>query len=136
MELIRETSTWFSGYKTDFAVLNPDYMWPNAGTGTAQAYGSGDGYSLVSFFAKANYSFDDRYLLGVTVRHDGSSRFGANNRYATFPSFSLGWRINNESFLRDQTWLDDLKLRFSWARPVTRKSATSPATSSMSPTTA
>lgn len=113
MELIRETSTWFSGYKTDFAVLNPDYMWPNAGTGTAQAYGSGDGYSLVSFFAKANYSFDDRYLLGVTVRHDGSSRFGANNRYATFPSFSLGWRINNESFLRDQTWLDDLKLRFS-----------------------
>ena len=116
MELIRETSTWFSGYKTDFAVLNPDYMWPNAGTGTAQAYGSGDGYSLVSFFAKANYSFDDRYLLGVTVRHDGSSRFGANNRYATFPSFSLGWRINNESFLRDQTWLDDLKLRFSWGQ--------------------
>ena len=116
MELIRETSTWFSGYKTDFAVLNPDYMWPDAGTGTAQAYGSGDGYSLVSFFAKANYSFDDRYLLGVTVRHDGSSRFGANNRYATFPSFSLGWRINNESFLRDQTWLDDLKLRFSWGQ--------------------
>lgn len=116
MELIRETSSWFSGYKTDFAVLNPDYMWPNAGVGTAQAYGSGDGYSLVSFFAKANYSFDDRYLLGVTVRHDGSSRFGANNRYATFPSFSLGWRINNESFLRDQTWLDDLKLRFSWGQ--------------------
>lgn len=114
MELIRETSTWFSGYKMDFSVLNPDFMWPDAGVGTAQAYGSGDGYSLVSFFAKANYSFDNRYLLGVTLRHDGSSRFGANNRYATFPSISLGWRINNESFLRDQTWLDDLKLRFSW----------------------
>lgn len=116
MELIRETSTWFSGYKTDFSVLNTDYMWPSAGVGTAQAYGSGDGYSLVSFFGKVNYSFDSRYLLGVTLRHDGSSRFGSNNRYATFPSVSLGWRINNESFLRDQNWLSDLKLRLSWGQ--------------------
>lgn len=116
MELIRETSTWFSGYKTDFSVLNPDYMWPSAGVGTAQAYGSGDGYSLVSFFGKVNYSFDSRYLIGVTLRHDGSSRFGSNNRYATFPSVSLGWRINNESFLRDQNWLSDLKLRLSWGQ--------------------
>jgi TonB-linked SusC/RagA family outer membrane protein len=114
MELIRETSNYFSGYKTDFAVLNTDYMWPDAGVGTAQAYGSGDGYSLASFFFKGNYSYDNRYLLGVTVRRDGSSRFGSNNRYATFPSVSLGWRINNESFLKDQSWLDDLKLRLSW----------------------
>lgn len=116
MELIRETSTWFSGYKTDFSILNPDFMWPSAGVGTAQAYGSGEGYSLVSFFAKANYSFDSRYLIGLTLRHDGSSRFGSNNRYATFPSVSLGWRMNNESFLRDQNWLEDLKLRLSWGQ--------------------
>lgn len=116
MELIRETSTWFSGYKTDFSILNPDFMWPSAGVGTAQAYGSGDGYSLVSFFAKANYSYDSRYLVGLTLRHDGSSRFGSNNRYATFPSVSLGWRINNESFLRDKSWLSDLKLRLSWGQ--------------------
>lgn len=116
MELNRETSNWFSGYKMDFSVLNPDFMWPDAGVGQAQAYGSGDGFSLVSFFGKANYSFDDRYLLGLTLRYDGSSRFGANNRYATFPSVSLGWRINNESFLRDQTWLNDLKLRLSWGQ--------------------
>lgn len=116
MELIRETSTWFSGYKTGFSILNPDFMWPSAGVGTAQAYGSGDGYSLVSFFAKANYSFDNRYLVGLTVRHDGSSRFGSHNRYATFPSVSLGWRINNEAFLRDSSWLDDLKLRLSWGQ--------------------
>ncbi len=116
MELIRETSTWFSGYKTDFSILNPDFMWPSAGAGTAQAYGSGDGFSLVSFFSKVNYSFDSRYLIGLTVRHDGSSRFGANNRYATFPSVSLGWRINNEAFLRDNTWLNDLKLRLSWGQ--------------------
>ncbi len=116
MELIRETSTWFSGYKTDFSILNPDFMWPGAGAGTAQAYGSGDGFSLVSFFGKVNYSFDSRYLIGLTIRHDGSSRFGANNRYATFPSVSLGWRINNEAFLRDNTWLNDLKLRLSWGQ--------------------
>lgn len=136
MELNRETSSWFSGYKTDFSILNPDFMWPSAGVGKAQAYGSGDGFSLVSFFAKANYSFDSRYLLGVTVRHDGSSRFGRNNRYATFPSVSLGWRMNNETFLRDQTWLDDLKLRLSWGRPVTRKSAISPGISFMCQTMA
>lgn len=116
VELNRENSSWFSGYKTDFSILNPDFMWPDAGVGTAQSYGSGDGYSLVSFFGKANYSFDNRYLLGVTIRHDGSSRFGANNRYATFPSVSLGWRMNNESFLRGTTWIDDLKLRLSWGQ--------------------
>lgn len=114
VELNRETSSWFSGKKYDFSVLNPDFMWPDAGVGTAQAYGSGDGFSLASFFGKINYSFDSRYLLGVTIRHDGSSRFGANNRWATFPSVSAGWRINNESFMRDATWLDDLKLRLSW----------------------
>ena len=116
MELNRETANWFSGYKMDFSVLNPDFMWPDAGVGQAQAYGSGDGFSLVSFFGKANYSFDNRYLLGLTLRYDGSSRFGANNRYATFPSVSLGWRINNESFLSDKTWLNDLKLRASWGQ--------------------
>lgn len=116
MELNRETANWFSGYKMDFSVLNPDYMWPDAGVGQAQAYGSGDGFSLVSFFGKANYSFDNRYLVGLTLRYDGSSRFGANNRYATFPSISLGWRINNESFLRDYSWLNDLKLRLSWGQ--------------------
>ncbi len=117
MELNRENSSWFSAYKTDFSVLNPDFMWPDSGVGTSQAYGSGDGFSLVSFFAKANYSFDSRYLLGVTVRHDGSSRFGANNRYATFPSVSAGWRIGNEAFMADtHSWLDDLKLRLSWGQ--------------------
>lgn len=117
VELNREDDTWFSGYKSDFVILNPDYMWPDAGSGTALAYGSGSGYSLVSFFGKANYSFDNRYLLGLTLRRDGSSRFGKENRYATFPSVSLGWRINNEKFMeRTATWLNDLKLRASWGQ--------------------
>ncbi len=116
MELIRETSEWFSGYKEDFTILTPDYMWPDAGVGTAMSYGSSEGYSLVSFFGKVNYSYDSRYLLGVTIRHDGSSRFGKNNRYATFPSVSLGWRMNNEEFLNDIVWINELKPRLSWGQ--------------------
>ena len=115
IELNRENSRYFSGYKEGYAVLNPDYMWPDAGSGTAMAYGSGEGYSLISYFGKANYAFDNRYLIGLTLRYDGSSRFGKNNRYATFPSVSVGWRINNERFMEKTTnWLDDLKLRLSW----------------------
>lgn len=91
-------------------------MWPNAGSGTAQAYGSGEGYSLVSFFGKLNYTYDDKYLLSMTVRRDGSSRFGKNNRYATFPSFSLGWRLNREKFMQNLSWIDDLKVRGSWGQ--------------------
>ncbi|MDE5796077.1 MAG: TonB-dependent receptor, partial [Muribaculaceae bacterium] len=116
IELIRESSNWMSAYKEDFAILNPDFMWPNAGVGTAMSYGSGEGYSLVSFFGKLNYSYDSRYLLGLTLRHDGSSRFGRNNRYATFPAVSLGWRMNNESWLRDIVWINELKPRASWGK--------------------
>lgn len=116
IELIREDSKWFSGYKEDYAILTPDYMWPNSGVGTAASYGMAEGYSLVSFFGKVNYSFDSRYLVGVTLRHDGSSRFGKNNRYATFPSVSLGWRMTNEAFLNDKAWINELKPRFSWGQ--------------------
>ena len=116
IELNREDDTNFSGKKFDYAVLNPDYMWPNAGVGEAEAYGSGEGYTLVSYFGKVNYNFADRYLLSLTMRYDGSSRFGKNNRYGIFPSVSFGWRINEEKFLKDVSWLDNLKLRASWGQ--------------------
>ena len=117
MELNREDDSNFSGYKEDFIILNPNYMWPDAGTGTAQAYGSGEGYSLVSFFGKLNYNYADRYMASLTMRRDGSSRFGKDNRFATFPSVSAGWRINNEKFMQHTSkWLDDLKLRASWGQ--------------------
>ena len=115
-ELNREDDSWLSGKAYDFAVLNPDYMWPNAAVGEAEAYGSGEGYTLVSFFGKMNYTYADRYLASVTVRYDGSSRFGRNNRYGTFPSVSLGWRISEEPFMKRMEWLDNLKLRASWGQ--------------------
>ena len=118
IELNRQDDVWFSGLRQDYAVLNTDYMWPSAGTeGTDKAYGSGSGFSLVSFFGKLNYSYADRYLASLTVRHDGSSRFGKNNKYGTFPSVSLGWRVNEESWMKSTaTWLDNLKLRASWGQ--------------------
>ena len=115
-ELNREDDVWFSGKKYDYMILNPNYMWPNAGVGESEAYGSGEGYTLVSFFGKVNYTYADRYLASLTLRRDGSSRFGKNNRYGTFPSVSVGWRISEERFMEKTDWLDNLKLRASWGQ--------------------
>lgn len=66
---------------------------------------------LVSFFGRINYGFDNRYLLTATLRRDGSSKFGANNKWAMFPSVSAAWKITGEKFMEDQTFFQDLKLR-------------------------
>lgn len=69
---------------------------------------------LVSFFGRVNYNFDERYLLSVSVRHEASSRLGANHKWGTFPAVSVGWRISNEAFMADIGWIDDLKLRIGY----------------------
>jgi len=73
-------------------------------------------YTLVSFFGRLNYSFKERYLLGVNFRADGSSRFGENNRYGYFPSVSVGWRVLEEKFLSGINALSELKLRASYGK--------------------
>ena len=79
--------------------------------------GPNDVATLASLFARASYSFDERYMAQFTIRRDGSSRFGSNNHYATFPSFSLGWNIMNEAFMqKTRDWLSNMKLRFSWGK--------------------
>ena len=70
-------------------------------------------WALVSYFARVNYDYKDRYLLTATLRSDGSSRFGGENRYGTFPSIGVGWRISEEGFMSD-SFFDDLKLRASY----------------------
>jgi TonB-linked SusC/RagA family outer membrane protein len=67
--------------------------------------------SLFSIFGRLDYAFDDKYLVAGTIRRDGSSRFGPGSRYGVFPSFSLGWRLSNESFMQNLSWLNELKLR-------------------------
>lgn len=76
-----------------------------------------DPNSLASYFGRLSYNFDERYMLQVTVRRDGSSRFGSNNKWGTFPSVSLGWNITNEKFMeRRPEWLSNMKLRLSWGK--------------------
>ena len=73
--------------------------------------------TLASLFARASYNYDERYMLQMTVRRDGSSRFGSNNHYAVFPSFSLGWNLTNEKFMEKRPeWLTSTKVRFSWGK--------------------
>ena len=115
MELNRSDDNWSSARRYGMAVLTTDFMWPSAGAGRQEAKGDGDGYSLMSFFGKANYTYNDTYMASFTLRRDGSSRFGKNNQYGTFPSASVGWRITQEKFMEStKSWLNDLKLRYSW----------------------
>ena len=69
---------------------------------------------LISFFARAHYSFDERYMITATVRRDGSSKFGANHKWGWFPSVSAAWGLSQEGFMKDIKWISDLKLRAGW----------------------
>ena len=111
IEMHKETAQWLNAYAEEFVLENYDYMWPDAATGIEKATGSQDGYALISFFGKADYNWKDLLLASFTIRHDGSSRFGANNRFATFPAATLGYRLSQHI---DKEWLDELKLRASW----------------------
>jgi TonB-linked SusC/RagA family outer membrane protein len=74
-------------------------------------------HRLSSLFARLSYNYDERYMVQATIRRDGSSRFGSNNKYGTFPSVSAGWNIMNEDFMKDtRDWLTNLKLRASWGK--------------------
>lgn len=79
--------------------------------------GQSNPHTLSSMFARLSYNYAERYMFQATVRRDGSSRFGVNNKYATFPSLSLGWNITNEPFMRKAPqWLSNMKLRASWGK--------------------
>jgi len=70
--------------------------------------------TLVSMFAKADYGFRNKYLLSATIRRDGSSKFGEDNRFGIFPSFSAAWRVSEEAFFSGLDWISDFKIRGSW----------------------
>jgi TonB-linked SusC/RagA family outer membrane protein len=103
--------------RNDFILQTPDYMYPDAGTGESFTGGTSTQYKLLSYFGKVEYDYDGRYLASATIRHDGSSRFGKNNRFGTFPAVSAGWRISQEQFVQDRVkFLSDLKLRAGWGQ--------------------
>lgn len=88
-----------------------------AGSTSGAGYQNGGGmqeYKMLSYFARVNYSLMNRYLFEVNMRADASSRFHKDHRWGYFPSFSLGWRISEENFMKKYTWLNNLKLRASY----------------------
>lgn len=100
-----------SGFDTDIYGVN------NIGAGSALQEGMGEMGSykesnkLISFFGRLMYNYDGKYLASASFRREGSSRFGINNKWGSFPALSLGWRLKKESFMENVTWLNDLKLR-------------------------
>ncbi len=93
------------------------YTWNNLGMGDALNKGQASMGSykssskLIGLFARATYNYDDRYLVMLSLRRDGSSKFGTDHKWGSFPGISAGWRINNEEFMKQYTWLNNLKLR-------------------------
>ena len=95
----------------------PDYQQLNSGSvENWQNSGTGSAWALRSYFGRLNYDFNSKYLFEANLRVDGSSRFAEGHRYGVFPSFSAGWRLSEEQFLKEAKWLSNLKLRASWGQ--------------------
>ncbi len=114
MESLRNNTEFINAGRSTYAFSDFDYMVINAGEKDITNSGSFDEWSLFSYFGRINYSFKDKYLVEVVTRRDASSRFSEANRWGTFPAFSLGWRISDEAFMKNNTWISDLKLRAGW----------------------
>lgn len=100
---------YMSGEKSGFLFDSVNQM--NNGQEVEYLNGSKSEWSLMSLMARVNYSYDDRYLITATIRRDGSSRFGRNNRWGTFPSVSVAWRPSKESWFPENNVVNDLKVR-------------------------
>ena len=106
---------WNSGFRSGFVNNNQPIL--NLGDASTMS-NNADAYDLGlrSYFARINYSFNDRYLFEANIRRDGSSRFAKGNQWGTFPSFSVGWLISEENFMKNLDWLDMFKIRASWGK--------------------
>ncbi|MGA0555560.1 SusC/RagA family TonB-linked outer membrane protein [Larkinella sp. VNQ87] len=107
----QETVRGISGTGNTF----PDDLVPYLGAASIRSSNSYEfGWTMLAFLSRVNYSYKDKYLLSASYRREGSSRFGAKNKYGDFPAASIGWRITEEPFMPKTSWLNDLKLRASW----------------------
>ncbi len=116
-EYISSYGRSLSGSRVGFFTDDPNYSYLSNGgvmgqNNASQAFNS----SLYSIFGRLDYAYQGKYLLMGTLRRDGSSVFGSENRYSYFPSVSGGWRISKESFAREWNWITELKLRGSWGK--------------------
>lgn len=117
-EAVKNSVNIFAANAKDFALETPEYFQLSAAAGERTSSGSSTGFSLFSYFGKLNYSYADKYLASFTIRRDGSSRFGINNRFAVFPAASLGWRLSDEAFIEGigNGVFSNLKLRAAWGQ--------------------
>jgi len=98
-------------FPTDFYSYNRMQSGDALSRGEATMNSSKSENSLIAFFARASYNFDDKYLVMASLRQEGSTKFGANHKWGTFPALSVGWRISRESFMEELDFISDLKLR-------------------------
>jgi TonB-linked SusC/RagA family outer membrane protein len=105
----------FSLYNYNFPTELESYNKPGLGLALKDGNGSMDGYKaqskLISGFARVNYSLNDKYVASMSIRREGSTKFGVNNKWGMFPAVSVGWKISKESFLKNVKWVDELKVR-------------------------
>lgn len=104
--------------KTGFPGNDPNLQYLDNGSivQASGVRGNTEEWSLVSYFGRVDYNFQDKYLVSANLRVDGSSRFGSSNRYGTFPSFAVGWNISQENFMQNVDFIQNLKLRASWGQ--------------------
>ena len=110
-ELINTNVDFQTTKKEGYALQTEDYFTLSAGTGNTNVSGASTGNKLFSLFGRVDYNFSDRYLAALTIRRDGSSRFGADNQYGVFPAASVGWRIDKEGFMKNASFFSELKIR-------------------------
>ena len=104
----------FSAAGTGFLSDAFSYQALGTATGLLQPFSGTTEVEIQSQFGRVNYDFDNKYLVTATIRRDGASNFAANEKYAIFPSFALGWKVHNESFLKDSEKISSLKVRVSY----------------------
>lgn len=114
MEAYQYNFESLQGWRQDIEVEDYDFAILNAATGNQNATGSADEYTLLSYFSKLNYSYKNKYLLSATLRYDGCSKFGENNKFGFFPAISAGWWLSQEDFLKNSSVISLLKLRAGW----------------------
>lgn len=116
-EAVENNYQWMSASRSQYFSLSPDYMQLDSGELNKDNSGNGNAWSLFSQFGRANYDLKGKYFVEATIRRDGSSRFGSNNRYGIFPATSAAWELSKEAFMAgSKKWLDMLKLRAGWGK--------------------
>ena len=116
-EAVKETGRGVGGRRINFYSDDPLFRVLDRGSPVGQNnFSYGFASTLASIFGRVDYSLKDKYLLNVTLRRDGSSRFGPETRYGVFPAASVGWRISGEPFMQNVTFIDELKIRAGWGQ--------------------